>query len=403
MGDNSLQTGEGGLAIVNIGEVISGDIDRPILAGVDSVVCGANGNIEALGTETELVDRIGRASIVVDANGGTVAPGLIDSHCHVVLGDYTPRQQAIGFLESYTHGGITRVISAGEIHAAGLPQNPIASKALAITARMCFNNFYPGGMQVHAGTVLLTPGLKDEDFVEMRAQGVELAKFGFGAYRRALDGITEVQLAQQNNIKVMAHSGGPTAPTSAAITSDDLLGLAPDIYGHVNGGPTSLSDDGIERLVREGRGALQLVQAGNLASALRILALAREEKQLSRIVVGSDSPTGTGVIPLGVLKTVAELSSLGAVPPEITWCFATGNNAKIFNVAGGVLKVGAAADIVIMDAPLGCVAPTALKALERGDLPGVSAVVIAGKLRVLPSRNSPIPARRASVRTSRSE
>ena len=48
-----------------------------------------------------------RADVVVDCLGTTVVPGLIDSHCHVVLGDYTPRQKTVDFLDSYVHGGIT--------------------------------------------------------------------------------------------------------------------------------------------------------------------------------------------------------------------------------------------------------------------------------------------------------
>jgi len=73
-----------------------------------------------------------RADVVIDCRGTTVMPGLIDSHCHVVLGDYTPRQKTVDFLDSYVHGGITSVVSAGEgVHAPGRPHDPAASKALA--------------------------------------------------------------------------------------------------------------------------------------------------------------------------------------------------------------------------------------------------------------------------------
>lgn len=385
-------------AVVNIGELLSGDLAQPMVPGADTVVIGADGRIEAVGDARALAGQLSEATRVIDAQGATVAPALIDSHCHVVLGDYTPRQQAIGFLEAYTHGGTARVISAGEIHAAGLPQVPAAVKAMAIAARMAFERHQPGGMQVDAGTVLLTPGLVGADFDEMRAVGVRMAKFGFGAYEKAQDGIDDVRVAQAHGLRVMCHSGGPTAPTSASITAEDLLALAPDVYGHVNGGPTSLDDDGVERLVHEGAGALQLVQAGNLASALRILALAAESDQLARVVIGTDTPTGTGVMPLAMLKTVAELSSLGGIAPEVVWSFATGNNAHVFDVDGGTVRVGRAADLVVMDTPLGSAAGTALQAIARGDIPGIAAVLIAGRLRVHPSRNTPISARRVSVR-----
>ena len=77
------------------------------------------------------------ADVVVDCQGTTVFPGLIDSHCHVVLGDYTPRQKTVDFLASYVHGGITRAISPGEIHAQGRPHDATGVKALAIAARSC--------------------------------------------------------------------------------------------------------------------------------------------------------------------------------------------------------------------------------------------------------------------------
>lgn len=390
----------GRTAFVNVGETLSGDLAEPMVRGADTIVIDGDGRIEAVGASAALADLVASAIRVFDVHGATVAPALIDSHCHVVLGDYTPRQQAIGFLEAYTHGGVARVISAGEIHAAGLPQVPAAVKAMAIAARMAFDRHQPGGMQVDAGTVLLTPGLSGDDFDEMHAVGVRLAKFGFGAYGKPQDGVADVRAAQAHGLRVMCHSGGPTAPTSASITADDLLALAPDVYGHVNGGPTSLDGDGVARLVDEGTGALQLVQAGNLSSALRILRLAVEADELARVVIGTDTPTGTGVMPLGMLKTVAELSSLGGVAPEVVWSFATGNNAEIFGVGGGTVRVGRAADLIIMDAPLGSAAQTARQAIARGDIPGVAAVLIAGRLRVHPSRNTPIPARRVSVHDS---
>src|SRR5215470_4417887 len=105
------------LGIVNVGTMVSGDMALGILQA-DSVIC-----------EDGLISRIGQgldvsgADVVIDAMGTTLIPGLIDSHCHVVLGDYTPRQKTVGFLESYVHGGITSVISPGEIHAPGRPKD----------------------------------------------------------------------------------------------------------------------------------------------------------------------------------------------------------------------------------------------------------------------------------------
>jgi enamidase len=169
------------------------------------------------------------------------------------------------------------------------------------------------------------------------------------------------------------------------------------VCGHVNGGTTSLADEGVERLVRETDLTLQLVQAGNLRSALRILDLARETGQLGRVVIGSDTPTGTGVMPLGVVKTVAELASLGGLEPARAWALASGTTARVYRLSGGVLEVGRDADLVVMDAPWGSVAGDAAGALARGDVPGISAVVIEGAVRALRSRNTPLATRMATL------
>jgi enamidase len=382
----------GSLALVNASVVLTGDLMAPVASDADSVFC-ANGQIVAVGPASSLPP----ADLTVDVRGATIAPGLIDSHCHVVLGDYTPRQQTVGFLASYVHGGITRCVSPGEIHAPGRPHDATGVKALAIAARACFDNFRPGGMRVHAGAVVLEPVLGPQDFAELQAAGVRLAKFGFGRYADPADGVDQVRWARQYGIIVMCHSGGASVPGSKPITPEHLLLLRPDVCGHINGGPTSLREDGLELIVRETSMALQLVQAGNLRSALRVLDLARESGNLHRVVIGSDTPTGTGVMPLGMIKTVAELSSLGGLPAEQAWALATGNVARTWSLPAGLIAPGHAADLVVMDAPWGSVATDAVGALNRGDIPGISAVVTDGTVRLLTSRNTPLAARQVAV------
>lgn len=385
-----------GIAVVGAGAVLSGDHRAPLVDGADTVVA-SGGVITAVGRRDDLEAEVAAADVVVDAHGTTVAPGLIDSHCHVVLGDYTPRQKTVDFLASYVHGGITSVVSPGEIHAQGRPHDATGVKALAIAARSCFLNFRPGGMTVHAGAVVLEPSLGEADFAELQAAGVHLAKFGFGLYSDPADGYDQVRWAQKHGITVMCHSGGASIPGSKPITPEHLLYLAPDVCGHVNGGPTSLAEAGVDTIIEDTDMALQLVQAGNLRSAVRILRKCDAEDRLDRVVIGSDTPTGTGVMPLGVIKTVAELSSLSAVDPARIWAAATGNNARTWGLSSGRIAVGADADLVVMDAPWGSTAADALGALAIGDIPGITAVVTSGVLRTLTSRNTPRAARLVTV------
>ena len=384
------------LGLVNIGALATGVLASP--RGDAESLLAEDGRITALGAASKT--SASRADVVVDCRGTTVIPGLIDSHCHVVLGDYTPRQKTVDFLDSYVHGGITSVVSAGEgVHAPGRPHDPAASKALAIAAAKCFEHFRPNGMKVNAGSVVLEPGLTDDDFAEMARHGVRHAKYGFGGYAHPRDGEPEVRRAQKHGLCVMSHSGGNSIPGSSPITHDVLLHLRPDVCGHVNGGTTSLDEDGLRAIVGQTDMALQIVQAGNLRSALFIVKIAREAGALARVCVASDTPTGTGVMPMGVLKSVCELSSLGELAPEIVIALATGNNARAFRLAtSGTLVVGQPADLVVCDAPAASLAADAFSAIARGDIPGISAVVIDGRVQVGRSRNTPLAKRLTDIK-----
>ena len=383
------------LGLVNIGAMATGILAAPRLEA--EAIFVENGRIMAIGAASPI--GAASAEVVVDCRGTTVIPGLVDSHCHVVLGDYTPRQKTVDFLDSYVHGGITSVVSAGEgVHAPGRPHDAAASKALAIAAAKCFEHFHPNGMKVNAGSVVLEPGLTDDDFAEMARHGVRHAKYGFGGYAQPRDGEADVRRAQKHGLCVMSHSGGSSIPGSSPISHEVLLHLRPDVCGHVNGGTTSLDEAGIDRIIAESEMALQIVQAGNLRAALHIVRRAREAGALARVCVASDTPTGTGVMPLGVMKSVCELASLGDLPPEVVIALATGNNARAFRLAAGTgtLAVGAPADLVVCDAPSASLAADALTAIARGDIPGISCVVIDGQVRVGRSRNTPMAKRFAT-------
>ena len=380
------------LGLVNIGMVATGILGAPRLEAEAILV--ENGRVTAIGAASRT--GAARADVVVDCVGTTVIPGLIDSHCHVVLGDYTPRQKTVDFLDSYVHGGITSVVSAGEgVHAPGRPHDAAAAKALAIAAAKCFEHFHPNGMKVNAGSVVLEPGLTDADFAEMARHGVRHAKYGFGGYAEPRDGEPEVRLAQKHGLCVMSHSGGSSIPGSSPISHEVLLHLRPDVCGHVYGGTTSLDEAGIDRIIAESPMALQIVQAGNLRSSLFIVKRAREANALARLCVASDTPTGTGVMPLGVMKSVCEIASLADLFPEVVIALATGNNTRAFRLAAGTgtIAVGAPADLVVCDAPSASLAADALTAIARGDIPGISCVVVDGQVRVGRSRNTPMAKR----------
>ena len=376
--------------IKNIGQIVSGDLARPLLDG-DSIVADG-GKIVAVGRGLD-----GDADTVIDARGSTVVPGLIDSHCHPVFGDFTPRQRTIDFIESGLNGGITTIISAGEVHLPGRPKDIVGLKALAIVAAKAYANLRPAGVKMHAGAPILELGMVEEDFAEMARAGVTLVgEIGLGSVRTGKDAAPMVKWARKHGMTVTIHTGGPSIAGSNAISGDVVLEADPDVVGHINGGTTSMSEREIDALVAT-QMALEIVHCGNGKTALHALRRAREARAIHRIIIGLDAPSGTGVVPLGILRVLAHLVSLGGVAPEEAVCMATGNTARVYKLTTGVIAPGRDADLCIVDAPIGSQGRTALEALQVGDLFGVSMILIDGQIKIGRSRNTPPATRAAEV------
>src|SRR6202790_4517247 len=208
------------LLIRNIGLLLSGDLNKPILDA--DTVLAVDGKIVAVGKQKD-VDAQG-ATLVIDAKGTTLAPGLIDSHVHPVAGDWTPRQNQIGWIDSYLHGGVTTMISAGEVHMPGRPRDVVGLKAMAIFAQRAFWTLRPGGVKVHAGAPVIECEMVEDDFKELAVAGVKLlGEVGLGSVK---DGPTARKMAgwaRKYGIQSTIHTGGPSIPGSGLIDKDGVL------------------------------------------------------------------------------------------------------------------------------------------------------------------------------------
>jgi len=382
------------VGICNIGTIVSGDWRTPLVQG-DTIIT-LDAKIETVGVAS--AREVQACDVVIDADGATAIPGLIDSHVHVTFGDYTPRQQTVGYLESYVHGGVTTAISASEVHVPGRPRDAEGVKALAVAARRCFEHYRPGGITVHGGSIILEPGLTGNDLGEVAKKGVWLAKAGFGAFTSPYEYAPLIAAARAHDMITTVHTGGSSIPGSGAITGDHLLALKPHVSFHVNGGPTAMPDRDFERIIRESDMALQICTAGNLRTALLCASLAQKLETFDRLIIGTDTPTGSGIMPLGMLYTIAHLSSLAGVVPEAAIAAATGSNARVYRLDSGLLSPGKAADIVLIDAPDGGTQRDALSAIRNGDIAAVGAVITAGEPRFVGrSRNTPATTRNIRV------
>lgn len=381
---------QGSTIIRNIGLLLSGDLAQPVLAA-DAILI-TDGRIVAIGRAQDLPDAPGAA--VIDAKGGAVAPGLIDSHVHPVFGDWTPRQNQIGWVESFLNGGVTTMISAGEVHLPGRPRDIVGLKALAIAAQRSFANARPAGVKVLAGAPVLEKGMVESDFAELAAAGVTLlGEVGLGSVKAGYEAREMVAWARKHGIQSTIHTGGPSIPGSGLIDKDTVLEADADIIGHINGGHTALPEAHVCELCERSSRAIELVHNGNERVAIAAAQAARDLGQLHRVILGTDSPAGSGVQPLGILRMVSLLASLGGIRPELAFCMATGNTARLRGLDSGIVEVGRAADLVFLDRAQHSAGRDLLHSVELGDIPGIGMVMIDGAIRAGRSRNTP-PAER---------
>ncbi|MBW1689847.1 MAG: amidohydrolase family protein [Deltaproteobacteria bacterium] len=378
----------------NIGTILSGDIASPVLEGDSILIDGPN--IGAVGKEGDLstadIER------VIDFNGATVAPGLIDSHCHVCVGDYTPRQFATNFIEGELHGGVTTVISAGEVHYPGRPKDAVGAKSLAILSAKTYTNLRPGGVKVIGGSLILEKGLTEKDFEEMAKEGVRVVgEIGLGSVKQPEDAAPLVKLAKKHGMTVMMHTGGTSIPGSTTVTAAMVKATDPDIVSHLNGGPTAIPLSEVEILIKETNLFLEIVQCGNPLVAIEAIKMIKQNKAMSRVIIGNDMPSGTGIISLGILRTLNLISSIGGISGPEAVAMATGNTARCYKLNRGLIKEGYEADLIMMDTPMGSVGKDAVGAIEAGDIPGIGLVMVDGVVKAQVSRNTPPPVRKCMI------
>lgn len=386
MADAASVQKSGKVVIKNIGLLLSGDIDRPILDA--NTIVAQDGLITAVGAYGDC--DTDRADTVIDARNTCVAPGLIDSHVHPVFGDWTPRQNQLGWIDSTMHGGVTSMISAGEVHLPGRPKDIIGLKALAITAQRAFDNFRPGGVKVIAGAPVIEKGMTEQDFKELAEAGVKLlGEVGLGSVKAGEEAQMMVAWARKYGIQSTIHTGGPSIPGSGLIDKDVVLEADADVIGHINGGHTSLPEAHVCELCERSSRAIEIVHNGNERVAIAAAQTAIQLKCPHRVILGTDGPAGSGVQPLGILRMVSMLSSLARIPAELVFCFATGNTARIRGLNCGLVEVGRAADFVFMDKAQHSAGRDLLDSVQLGDIPGVGMVMIDGIVRCGRSRNTP--------------
>jgi enamidase len=390
------------LAITNIGTIVSGDIEKPLLEG-DSILSEA-GKIKAVGRSRDL--DLDRAGTVIDAAGMSVIPGLIDPHVHPMLGDWNPRQSVMGWMEGALQGGVTSMLSQGIVHLEGRPTDAFGTKAMAILTSTVYRKYRPGGgLKMLSGSVILEAGLTEQDFKEMSEAGVKLVAEigGCGIYK--LEEVKPMmEWARKYGMKVPMHFGAPSYPGSVRFWADDVIRYQPDVVVHLNGGPVTAPLSEVDKVIEKTNAVVEIIHCGNINASRHIASQLRRAKNLKRLILGSDTPVGHGAIPLAILKTIVQVCPLAEISGAEGIALATGNSARAYGLSGvGTIRPGNTADLLIVDCPRDSAGKDFLSAVEFGDVPAIGPIVVDGKIVALRGRNTPFSYRSAKIRRESGE
>lgn len=377
------------LLIKNLGAIVSGDITRGILSQADAVAV-SKGKITAIGQTAQMDESLFHT--VVDAAGQTLVPGFIDAHVHNGAEDYSACTRSIGMFEEALYHGTTSMISEGE-QGPGYPrfyEDAEGNKAQSIFINHVYRRFRPGGgLKLHAGALVLTPGLEEEDFIQLREAGIwTIAEIGGGGLGDFKEIQRQVGLAKKHGFFVSVHLAPPSIPGSTWLRARDIIELQPDKVAHANGGTTSSSWDEIRAVIEETHAGIELLPGGNEPKFLRTLEYLGQRNQSSRVVFGSDAPTGACSLIGAMNRAVLKAAALGGVPVQQAISMATGNTACLYGLNTGQIEQGREADLVIIDAPPGCEGEDALSAIRVGDMFGCSLVVSDGRIIVARGRDT---------------
>lgn len=380
----------------NIGSFFSGEPGSGVLR--DTALTIEDGVISGIGEEPPAPD------VVIDAAGLAAMPGYVDGHVHPTFGEYTPAQDAIGWVRNYLHGGTTTMVSAGELHIPGLAfdeLDPRTVLSIAFTSRATTGRYRPSGVKLHAGTVLLVTGMRESDFDQMVEAGLRHVKFIFYNWDTAPGGEAQdyVRWCNERGLVVKIHSGGVSRSGSSRTAGHEVVtAVGPDVVAHISGGPIPMPDEEIRSVIDAlPDAAIEICSSMNYRATKVTTDHLQATGQLGRLTLGTDTPGGTGVIPRGMARTICFLASMCGVDPLDAIAAATSVTARQHAVPGGLLAVGQPADLQLLGPIQGSLAEDAFQAFALGDLPGISTVLIDGiPLVVARSQQTPPPKALAS-------
>ncbi len=381
------------ILIKNIGRIYTGDVDQPV-SPADSLLI-EDGRIGALGKELEAA----AGTMVIDAQGMSLVPGLLDCHVHVAVAEWSPRQSAMAWLDRYVNSGITGVISAGESHIPGRPRDAQGVVALALVTQKIYEQLRPGGMKVYGGALIPEKGISEEEFRTLKEAGVfHTGEFGLGSAVNPEDAGLMAEWGRRYGIRTMCHTGATYLEGTTMMDTRRILEIKPDVICHLCGG--GIPAEGMRRFLEELPAQLEIcaVNKPSPKFSRALIDMMREKKAFRRLMLGTDSPSGYGIFPHGVWEVITMLCSLCGLEPEIAIAAGSGNISRFYGISSNLIAPGYQADLTLCDSPEGSPAHCLYDCLKEGTVPGVAMVMIDGKIMAEGEKVNTAPPKRDILR-----
>ncbi len=375
--------------IHNIGAIVTGDCGHPIADG--DTICTDGSKIIFIGKKADAPDL--DYTMDVDAVGLTVCPGLIDGNTHPPLANYLPAYKAYDWVDNYAGAGVTSMVSTGGFGFPGAAADVVSAKAQAIYGKYLWDHYRPSFVKIHAGSVMLQPGMTETDFVELAAQGVHIVgEIGLSAVTEPEEAARLANMARKHGFIITLHAAAPFSADGIAYTLEEIAHIAPDVLCCLNGDPTPLREDWVKQLVQCGEYRFDCVSNGNETMLIKIARWAKEAGTLDKMLLGTNVPSLSGFSPMGLWIQMAALSQNAGVDPAIAVAMASGNVANCYRLDHGVLAPGMTADFMFTST--GSIKPDMLSTIAYGRVPSVAGTFIDGRPGLKECKNMAPPKKR---------
>ena len=353
-------------AITHVGELVTWEPDRPVRH--DAALVIVDGRVAWVGDAADVPP----ADEAIDAGGGTVIPGFVDSHTHLVFaGDRAAEFAARMAGQRYEAGGIRTTVAAtraaGEVTLQNLARARMAELRAQGTTTVEIKSGY--GLDVDTEESLLW--VASQFTAETTFLGAHVVPEGWTAddYVELVTGEMLTRCAPHAKwVDVFCETGAFDADQARTVlTTGVTAGLAPRVHANQLGhGPgvqlacelgaaaadhcTYLTDADVAALADSGvvAGLLPGVEFSTrhpYPDARRLLDAG------VRIAIATDCNPGTSYTSSMPFCIALGVREMGLTPTEALYAATAGGATSLRRTDVGHLRPGARADLLILDAP----------------------------------------------------